>query len=360
LGCLKLTYHKEPVLKVISSKKELTSKKSASNLRSAYRYGYGSKEKDDEISGEGNMLDYGARFYNSRLARFLSLDPLTFYYPELSPYEYASNRPIVATDYNGLQAWDGPNNYKDVMSLESWRQYVNKKVVQAVNNKEVQAMNMDCANFQIWLVIEYFKMKGVHIQIPSYNGKIIYDSSDEKWKDNYDGFVEEVRTHTTAESLKSMMDEISDPNDLARGDLFNYGYHLAMFWSLINDDAHSVAQGSGHYYGKDDPDNSTTPLVVDYERGFGIPFEEGEDGYSLMYRWSFLNEVPKKSQLMVDKVTPRPAKSITYNIEINQPVSVPMSTPETKTNKKGGLFKRGKSGNNKSSSNNKSKNPRFL
>ena len=38
--------------------------------------------------------------------RFLSVDPLTKSYPELTPYQFASNRPIAAIDLDGLEAKD--------------------------------------------------------------------------------------------------------------------------------------------------------------------------------------------------------------------------------------------------------------
>lgn len=66
-----------------------------------YRYGFNGMEKDDEVKGSGNSLDFGARIYDSRLGRFLSTDPyqkiLSFY----SPYLFAGNKPIVAIDKDG-------------------------------------------------------------------------------------------------------------------------------------------------------------------------------------------------------------------------------------------------------------------
>lgn len=70
---------------------------------SGYRYGFNGKEKSDEIEGEGNAYDYGFRIYNSKLGRFLSVDPLTKGYPMLTPYQYASNRPIDGIDLDGLE-----------------------------------------------------------------------------------------------------------------------------------------------------------------------------------------------------------------------------------------------------------------
>jgi RHS repeat-associated protein len=66
-----------------------------------YRYGFNGKEKDDEIKGNGNSLDYGMRIYDSRLGRFLSVDALTKEYPELTPYQFAGNTPIAAADLDG-------------------------------------------------------------------------------------------------------------------------------------------------------------------------------------------------------------------------------------------------------------------
>jgi RHS repeat-associated protein len=67
----------------------------------SYRYGFNGQEKCDEISGAGNSLDFGARVYDSRLGRFLSVDPLISNYPFYSPFLYAGNKPIYAIDING-------------------------------------------------------------------------------------------------------------------------------------------------------------------------------------------------------------------------------------------------------------------
>jgi RHS repeat-associated protein len=69
---------------------------------STYRYGFNGKENDKD-AGEG-IQDYGMRIYSERLGRFLSVDPITAEYPELTPYQFASNTPIQATDLDGLEA----------------------------------------------------------------------------------------------------------------------------------------------------------------------------------------------------------------------------------------------------------------
>jgi RHS repeat-associated protein len=66
-----------------------------------YRFGFNGQEKDNEIKGTGNSLDFGARIYDSRLGRWLSLDPLQKKYPSLSPYNFCANNPIIYVDADG-------------------------------------------------------------------------------------------------------------------------------------------------------------------------------------------------------------------------------------------------------------------
>ena len=66
---------------------------------SQYRYGFNGKEKDNDPV----QYDYGFRIYDPRIVRFKSIDPLTKKYPELTPYQFASNRPIDGIDQDGLE-----------------------------------------------------------------------------------------------------------------------------------------------------------------------------------------------------------------------------------------------------------------
>lgn len=68
-----------------------------------YRYGFNGKERDDEVKGAGNSYDYGFRMYDPRVARFLSVDPLTAQYPWYTPYQFAGNKPIAMVDLDGLE-----------------------------------------------------------------------------------------------------------------------------------------------------------------------------------------------------------------------------------------------------------------
>jgi RHS repeat-associated protein len=68
---------------------------------SSYRYGFNGKEKDPNITSED--FDYGARIYDARVVRFLSIDPITKKYPWYTPYQFAGNSPIKNIDIDGLE-----------------------------------------------------------------------------------------------------------------------------------------------------------------------------------------------------------------------------------------------------------------
>ncbi|SKA40210.1 RHS repeat-associated core domain-containing protein [Chitinophaga eiseniae] len=68
-----------------------------------YRYGFNGKENDNEVKGEGNQQDYGMRIYDPRVARFLSVDPVTKEFPWYTPYQFAGNKPIKYIDLDGAE-----------------------------------------------------------------------------------------------------------------------------------------------------------------------------------------------------------------------------------------------------------------
>lgn len=53
------------------------------------------------FGGEGNSYDFGARLYNPRIGRWMATDPLAIEYPQLSPYNFSNNSPLVYKDPDG-------------------------------------------------------------------------------------------------------------------------------------------------------------------------------------------------------------------------------------------------------------------
>lgn len=75
-----------------------------STLSSGYRYSFQGQEKDDEIKGEGNSINYTYRMHDPRVGRFFAVDPLAPKYPHNSPYAFSENRVIDCIELEGLEA----------------------------------------------------------------------------------------------------------------------------------------------------------------------------------------------------------------------------------------------------------------
>jgi RHS repeat-associated protein len=79
----------------------------------SYRFGFQGQEKDNEIKGEGNSVNYTYRMHDPRLGRFFAVDPLSRQYPWYSSYQFSGNRVIDAIEFEGKE----PRPY--VLKLEN-------------------------------------------------------------------------------------------------------------------------------------------------------------------------------------------------------------------------------------------------
>jgi RHS repeat-associated protein len=70
-----------------------------------YRYGFQGQEKDDELKGEGNSLNYEFRMHDPRIGRFFAKDPLSTSYPHNSPYAFSENKVIQFVELEGLEVY---------------------------------------------------------------------------------------------------------------------------------------------------------------------------------------------------------------------------------------------------------------
>lgn len=70
-----------------------------------YRYGFQGQEKDDEVKGEGNSINYKYRMHDPRIGRFFAVDPLAPDYPHNGPYNFSENMVIHAIELEGLEAF---------------------------------------------------------------------------------------------------------------------------------------------------------------------------------------------------------------------------------------------------------------
>jgi RHS repeat-associated protein len=91
-----------------------------------YRFSFNGMERDNEVKGNGNSYDFGARVNDPRLGRWLSCDPHEKRYPGFSPYMFANSNPIFFMDYNGkdgiakttIATGDGAGTLKNPNSIE--------------------------------------------------------------------------------------------------------------------------------------------------------------------------------------------------------------------------------------------------
>jgi RHS repeat-associated protein len=68
-----------------------------------YRYGFQGQEKDDEIKGAGNSVNFKYRVHDPRLGRFFAVDPLIKKYPHYSSYSFSGNKVIAHIEIEGLE-----------------------------------------------------------------------------------------------------------------------------------------------------------------------------------------------------------------------------------------------------------------
>ncbi len=112
------------------------------------RYTFSGKERD----GETGYSYFGARYYNSDISIWLSVDPLSDKYPNQSNYVYCSNNPIMRIDPNGEDDYFNENgvylgsdfsktDFVRVMSQENWD---NTKMIFNENSEdEFETINQD-------------------------------------------------------------------------------------------------------------------------------------------------------------------------------------------------------------------------
>jgi RHS repeat-associated protein len=95
---------------------------------SSYRFAFNGKEKTNEMYGSADAYDYGMRMYDPRLGRFMSVDPLTMKFPYYSPYMYAGDKPISATDLDGME---------DIYYMNSFLDKNGQAVIDLLNSTDI-------------------------------------------------------------------------------------------------------------------------------------------------------------------------------------------------------------------------------
>jgi RHS repeat-associated protein len=86
----------------------------------SYTRGFNGALKEDELLGEFNAYDLGARMYSARLGRQLSTDPREAEYAWQSTYAYFSNSPISQIDFMGMGGTGDEECCPEDVCEETW------------------------------------------------------------------------------------------------------------------------------------------------------------------------------------------------------------------------------------------------
>lgn len=97
-----------------------------------YRYGFQGQEKDDEIKGPGNSINYKYRMHDPRLGRFFAVDPLAKKNPFYSPYAFSGNKVIHAVELEGLE--------EDIVIRKQFSSQI-RTAIEVLTEKETEAYN---------------------------------------------------------------------------------------------------------------------------------------------------------------------------------------------------------------------------
>jgi RHS repeat-associated protein len=68
-----------------------------------FRYGFQGQERDDEVKGEGNSVNFKYRMHDPRVVRFFAVDPLAAKYPYNGSYNFSENRVIDGVELEGKE-----------------------------------------------------------------------------------------------------------------------------------------------------------------------------------------------------------------------------------------------------------------
>jgi len=107
-----------------------------------YRYSFNGMEKLDEITNTtGGHLDFGARIYDSRLGRWLAIDPEVYRIPWYTGYGFVLSNSIFFADYEGLRPIPRiiyKNGYKFRITIDDEKpQYLKVERVHGIFNRSI-------------------------------------------------------------------------------------------------------------------------------------------------------------------------------------------------------------------------------
>ncbi|MEN9301662.1 MAG: hypothetical protein RL264_91 [Bacteroidota bacterium] len=168
----------------------------------SYRYGFQNQEKDDELKGAGNSVNYKYRMHDPRVGRFFSVDPLASKYPWNSTYAFSENRVIDCIELEGLEAWEVKNRWTPQM-IKKYRSEIKKQTERYVKEK----VKLTCEDFVLKTLIDFARENNLPLTIKNESG--VYNQENYS-KGDFKSFYSDVLTTTGANDLQTNSNKIGE------------------------------------------------------------------------------------------------------------------------------------------------------
>jgi RHS repeat-associated protein len=140
-----------------------------------YRYGFNGKENDNEVKGEGNTIDFGARMYDPRIAKWFSIDPMREVYTSLSAYTFGANNPVNIVDAEGNILKDKNGNIIATSTGVMKSRTIELGPVTSMLGTTVSEVKMSYEKIVIYAddgtAIQALKLVEAHVLVKNYDSK---------------------------------------------------------------------------------------------------------------------------------------------------------------------------------------------
>ncbi|MDR5591670.1 RHS repeat-associated core domain-containing protein [Christiangramia sp. SM2212] len=281
-----------------------------------YRYGFQGQEKDDELKGEGNSINYKYRMFDPRIGRFFSRDPLEKSFPWNSPYAFSENRIIDGVELEGKE-WSvsiyGPSKENEVTTVE-----INLKI-KVINSSKILTDKTKVDKLLLGAQSEFKKVysqfdKNNNVQ---YSAHLEYEILDkvpaEGLSDSFVVKLNDLKTQTLTRGGRTFRGIIagSTPKGRTQSTLVNVGLSIDGVMRQIDGIIRTTLHELGHSGGLPHPFSIDNDIrSVDQTNDKKANASPGVDPQAIIENLLNSDANPNKSL--------RPGKTKGKNIEIEQ------------------------------------------